>query len=97
MALLKVKFVLGNGATDGFMKIDRRFVTITNGKGEHEVTDTVDHRVAMTFEGPAGSTLEYEIAEGTATLVKGKVTISFGQVEGLVAGPFKLKSKVRDG
>lgn len=90
MALLKVKFKTGEGAKPGFCKIDRGNVKIVNGKGEKEVTDVLEHRVAFQFEGPAGGTLDFEITQEGVSLVKSKVTISFGQTEGSGSGKFNL-------
>lgn len=93
MALIKVKFTLGNGANDGYVKIDRKGVDLTNGRGEADVDAAAPyHTVTMWLGGPSGGTLDYEITENAASLVKGKVTISFGQVEGVVSGRFKLRS-----
>jgi hypothetical protein len=91
MASLDVTFVLGDGATDGAMKIDRRTVKIQNGRGRIDVdASKSEHHVAMIFSGLPGSSLTYEIKHGATTLVKGKATVSFGQMEGAVKGPFKL-------
>lgn len=93
MTELLVNFVLGNGASDGFAKIDRKGVKLVGGKGRTDVDAERDyHTVSLFFGGAAGGTLSYEITQDDATLVKGKVTISYGQVEGLVSGRFKLKS-----
>ena len=93
MALVLVKFALGNGATGGYIKIDHKGVKLVNGRGEAEVDATKPyHTVTMWFEGAAGGTLDYELSENLGSLVKGKVAISFGQVEGVVSGRFKLKS-----
>lgn len=93
MATVNVKFALGNGATDGYIKIDRRRVTVEGGVGSLDVDSGKPyHTVTMWFGGSSGGTLDYELSENLMSLVKGKVTISFGQVEGLVSGRFKLKS-----
>jgi hypothetical protein len=93
MAIVLVKFTLGNGATGGYIKIDRKGVKLVNGRGEAEVDASKPHHtVTLWFEGASGGTLEYELSENLGTLVKGKVSISFGQVEGVVSGQFKLKS-----
>ena len=50
MALIKVKFTLGNGANDGYVKIDRKGVDLTNGRGEAEVDAAAPHHpVTMWF------------------------------------------------
>lgn len=92
MTTLDVKYKAGAGATDGFVRIDRKFVTIVGGRGRIDVSDEADHGVSMSVGGPSGTTLDYEIKQDEFTLVKGKLTISHGQTEGLVSGKFKLKS-----
>lgn len=92
MTLILVKFTLANGATGGYIKIDRRSVRLDNGRGEIEVDGTKPyHTVTMWFDGVAGSTLEYELSQDLGILAKGKVAISFGQVEGVVSGRFNLR------
>lgn len=92
MARVDVKFALSSGATSGYIKIDRKGVKLVNGVGQADVDDTKPyHTVTMWFDGASGGTLEYGITQDLQTLVKGKVTISFGQAEGVVTGRFKLK------
>ena len=95
MALLKIKFKLADGATTGWMKIDRAKVVIDNSKGEKTVADVLDHRMTAWFGCPQGvgsGSLDYEITQNDVSLVKGKVAISFGFDEGLVTALFQLHS-----
>lgn len=92
MALLKIKFVLGKGATNGSIRIDEEFVPIRRGKGQIEVTDVSQHHLTVRFEGAVGSTLEFEVLQDVTSLAKAKMAISPGQVEGLADGTFKLKA-----
>jgi len=91
MATLDVKFAPGGATESSWITIDDIDVVIgTGNKGKVEVVDDAEHSVSMWFKGMPGSTISYEILQGTHSLVKGKATISSGQKFGYLSGTFKL-------
>lgn len=76
---LKASLEKGGGATDAWMVIDSKDLVFNNdGEATVVVGKVNPHNFVIWMEGPAASTVEFEIKQGAHSLAKGKLTVSFG-------------------
>lgn len=86
---LKVTLKKGGGATDAWMVIDSMDLDFNNsGDAVVEVGTRNPHNFVVWMEGPAASTVEFEIKQGARSLAKGKLTVSFGNHAQIGHGTF---------